>query len=55
MSDKGKRSTKAPHKKGVDRHDPAVKHDKEPGKHHQSRDIREDRGIRKQKLGKPKY
>lgn len=54
MSDKAKRSPKTPHKKGADRHDPAIKHDKVAGKRATSKDIHEDRGIRKKKLAKPK-
>lgn len=54
MSDKGKRSPETPHKKGADRHDPATKHDKKPGKHATSKDIHEDRSIRQHKLGKHK-
>ncbi|MFM1896665.1 MAG: hypothetical protein RLZZ385_1739 [Pseudomonadota bacterium] len=54
---KGKRSTDTPHKKGPDRHDPAVKHDKVTSKHAHTKDkdIHEDRGIRKQKLSKPPH
>jgi len=54
MSDKAKRSPNPPHKKGANRHDSAVKHDKAKGKHSTSKDIHEDRGVRKKKLSKPK-
>jgi hypothetical protein len=54
MNEKTKRSPKQPHKKGANRHDPAIKHDKLGGKRSRSKDIREDRGIRKKKLAKPK-
>ena len=54
MTDKGSRSPEVPHKKGPDRHDPAIKHDKEPGGRRHSRDVHEDRGVRKSKLGRPK-
>lgn len=54
MSDKVKRSSEQPHKKGANPHDPAIKHEKLGGKRSRSKDIHEDRGIRKQKLAKPK-
>jgi hypothetical protein len=47
-------SHKQSHKLGADRHDPAKNPDKEHGKHKTSKDIREDRGIRKHKLAKHK-
>ena len=50
----GGRQEKQPHKKGADRHDQAIKHEKTKGKGHTSKDIREDRGIRKAKLTRPK-
>ena len=43
-----------PHKLGANRHDPAAKPQKEQGEHKTSKDIREDRGIRKHRLGKHK-
>lgn len=54
MSHGPKRSSKTSRRKGADRNEPAIKHDKEPGSHiHDTdNDVREDRGIRKQKLGK---
>ena len=58
MSDNGKKPDESSHKLGADRHDPAKKStresEKEHGKHKTSKDIREDRGIRKHKLGKHK-
>lgn len=52
MTGTNKSDQTQPHKKGPDRHDPAVKRGKETGSHKQSKDIHEDRGIRKNKLGK---
>ena len=43
-----------PHKLGANRHDPAKNPQKEHGEHKTSKDIREDRGIRKHRLGKHK-
>lgn len=56
MSHGSKRSTATSRKKGANRNEPAIKHDKVPGKHiHDTdHDIHEDRGIRKQKLGRPR-
>jgi hypothetical protein len=48
----GNQPQKEPHKLGADRHDPAKNPEKEQGNHKTSKDIREDRGIRKHKLGK---
>lgn len=54
MSNKSRRSTSSGRKKGPDRNETAIKHPKEPGGHlHDTdHDVHEDRGIRKQKLGK---
>jgi len=54
MSDDAKKSAGKSHKLGADRHDPAQKPAKEPGQHKTTKDVREDRGIRKHKLGKHK-
>ena len=54
MSNDVKQTDRESHKLGADRHDPAKNPEKEPGRHKTSKDIREDRGIRKHKLGKHK-
>jgi hypothetical protein len=54
MSDDAKKSAGKGHKLGADRHDPAQKPAREAGQHKTTKDVREDRGIRKHKLGKHK-
>lgn len=54
MTDKSKTDTAQPHKKGANRHDPAVKRGKVKEGHKISKDIHEDRSIRKKKLGGPR-
>ncbi len=54
MKDSTGRTEKQAHKRGADRHDKAIKPEKEHAGHKTSKDIREDRGIRQSKLGRHK-